>query len=91
MKRGQFLRSLFIVVAAPKVLAEVNIAPAKEAYKSSTLFSELNFVTPKYQAMLVEKYGNESYSMFLDMMSSRQFNKAEFYHYEKSSSADAAK
>ncbi len=55
MTRSSFLKSLFLVAASPKVLAEIQRAP--KPVNSGVIFGDMRFANPDYMEMFVEKYG----------------------------------
>lgn len=70
MKRSSFLKSLFTLAVAPKIIAEINFDKlvAKNVAQVSVsanakLISELNLIIPEYYNQLIHKYGNENYEM----------------------------
>lgn len=62
MNRGSFLRSLFIVAASPKILAEINIKPK---IAPSALFNDLKVIIPDFIPSMIAKYGNEDFTWWL--------------------------
>ena len=56
MNRSSFLKSLFVLVASPKMLVELKAAP-KPVIKAG-IFNDLTFVIPDYIPKLMEKYGS---------------------------------
>lgn len=63
MNRSTFLKSLFVLAASPKVLAEISRQP--KAVVTSGIFNDLQFVIPEYIPALCKKYGevNVMYAM----------------------------
>lgn len=81
MNRSTFLKSLFLLAASPKVLAEIKTVPKVPA---SALFNDLNFVTPHYYADLVAKYGDVSFFDVMTEMGKHPITETRtFYHYQK--------
>jgi hypothetical protein len=78
MNRSTFLKSLFLLAASPKVLAEIKMAP-KPIY--SNIFNDLQFVIPDWTKQIVEKYGAENYTAMLDCIGNGKTY--QFYHFEK--------
>lgn len=70
MNRGSFLKSLVTLIAAPKVIAEINfdkIAATNIATNvgvGRSLISDLQLLTPQYYKQYIEKYGSESYTLW---------------------------
>lgn len=59
MDRSSFLKSLFVLVASPKLLAELKTAP--KPVITPGIFNDLQFVIPDYMPKLMEKYGDKSF------------------------------
>lgn len=79
MNRGQFLRSLFVLAASPKVLAEIK----HKTKVASSLFKDLQLVTPNYYKHYVEKYGSEDFTWWLNELTKNPANSRKFHFYEK--------
>lgn len=80
MNRVSFLRSLFLVVASPKVLAEIRINPPQP---TATLFKDLQVMKPHYYRDIVAKYGNGNFDWWIDEVSKKQTALIhQFYHFE---------
>lgn len=66
MKRGSFFKSLFTLIVAPSILADINIKDAVPVFaltpeNSTGLFNDLQLLTPEYYKHYVEKYGDVDY------------------------------
>lgn len=75
MNRGGFLKSLFTLAVAPKVILEIseklatkNILTVGSGITRS-LISNLQLLTPEYYKKYVEKYGQESYVLWNEWIS----------------------
>lgn len=82
MDRGSFIRSLFVVAAAPKIIGEIDLSP--KVFPTTSLFNDLNLLIPEYQTALIAKYGNENYSMIMELFSNQNtsIETTNSYHYE---------
>lgn len=75
MKRSSFLKSLFTLAVAPKVIGEINfdklvasnIATASSGVARS-LISDLQLLTPQYYKHYVKKYGQEDYLFWMESL-----------------------
>lgn len=85
MTRSSFLKSIFALAIAPKVIAQLAIRPPIKTLTNAQLFNDLNFLIPDYHKRCVEKYGNENYTMFMELLSTEnERNKSgEYFHFEK--------
>lgn len=81
MDRSSFLRSLFIVAAAPKMLAKINLTPKTPPI--NTLFKDLNFVIPDYYNKMVAKYGDTNFFLVMESLDNSVTNNKSFFHFEK--------
>lgn len=77
MKRSSFFKTLATLVAAPKILGEINFdklaasnIAESTAASTRTLISDLQLLTPHYYKRMIEKYGNESCDMMLHFLNS---------------------
>lgn len=70
MNRSSFLKSLFTIVAAPKILSEICVKSSSVAIANTTseLITDLNLLTQYYYKQLMDKYGDESYSLFIEQL-----------------------
>lgn len=77
MKRSSFLKSLVTLIFAPKVIKDIEFRSVEQIKLSNIvncvppsgkLISDLNLLTPHYYKQYVEKYGNESYTMYNDFL-----------------------
>jgi hypothetical protein len=73
MTRGSFFKSLLAVIAAPKILAEVNfstsiIGASIANVGNSALFQDLQLLTPHYYKSYIEKYGSDNYAMIKEIL-----------------------
>lgn len=70
MKRKSFLKSLLVLIAAPKIVKDVDFKKAETikpspitgvSGSSTQLFNDLNLIMPYYIKELYERYGSENY------------------------------
>lgn len=80
MNRGSFLRSLFVIAASPKILAEIHIQPK---VAPSALFHDLKMVIPEWVPLLVEKYGDENFTWWLSEFSNHSLKTTTFHHFDE--------
>jgi hypothetical protein len=59
MNRSSFLKSLFVLAASPKVLAELQTQP--KIVMNPGIFNDLRFVIPEWIPELCKKYGSENF------------------------------
>jgi hypothetical protein len=84
MKRSSFFKSLATLIAAPSVLAKIQIkdSPVKPSIVDKSLFKDLQLLTPSYYKESVEKYGNEDFTWWLSEASKKPMSSTEFHHFE---------
>lgn len=76
MTRGNFLKSLFALAAAPSVIGELGVCqasvlkPIGAGLINKGLISGLQLLPPHYYKQYVEKYGSEDYTFLLENISS---------------------
>lgn len=87
MNRKSFLKGLFGLAIAPKLISEINWEAAAKVAQPTTsaLLTDLNLLIPDFYKSMVAKYGNEnSYSMLVEYLkepiNDGSLNK--FYYYE---------
>jgi hypothetical protein len=70
MKRSSFFKSLATLIAAPSILAKIQIKDAalKPTPVNSSLLKDIHLLTPSYYKEYVEKYGNEDFTWWLSGM-----------------------
>lgn len=70
MNRGSFIKSLIGLIAAPKILAEIEFQSNQSAVINSTesLITDLNLLIPNYYNSCVIKYGSQDYELFKKML-----------------------
>jgi hypothetical protein len=69
MNRAGFLKSILILAASPKVIAEMEFKPPLlMADSTKCLFSDLQLLTPHYYKSYIEKYGNVNYPTMMEIM-----------------------
>lgn len=72
MTRGNFLKSLFALAAAPNVIGELGVCqtsvlkPIGVGLINKSIISDLQLLTPHYYKQYLEKYGSENYTFFLE-------------------------
>lgn len=79
MNRSTFLKSLFILAASPKVLAEISRKPK---VSTAGLFNDLNFVIPEYIPKLCEKYGDVSFYEVMQRLPNFEVIPIKISHFE---------
>lgn len=84
MKRSSFFKSLATLIAAPSVLAKLQIkdSPVKPSIVDKSLFKDLELLTPHYYKEYVEKYGNEDFTWWLSGINKMPMRGAEFQYFE---------
>ncbi len=82
MDRSSFIKSLFVVAAAPKIIGELNLTPVKPV--TSVLFNDMHFMIPDYLPTIIKKYGNEDYTILMKVLSKEPplIKPNGYYHYE---------
>ncbi len=83
MNRSSFLRSLFVVVASPKIIAQLDFTPNPEA--TSNMLKGMNLLVPDYYNKLIQKYGNQNYTLMMDILNKQTVEIPRTYtfsHYE---------
>jgi len=69
MNRGSFIKSLFIVAASPKILANIEASPLIETKLSTAnLFKDLNFLHADFYKGMIAKYGNQDYLLTMEQL-----------------------
>ncbi len=71
MNRGSFIKSLFIVAASPKILANIEASPLVETkLNTAILFKNLNYLQADFYKGIIAKYGNQEYLLVMERLGS---------------------
>ncbi len=88
MNRGSFFKSLLTLIAAPKLLSEIDFTKAVTGESAGValssgsnmaLISQLQLITPHYYKQYIEKYGSEDFAWFLDTYSKAEYSPDKFW------------
>lgn len=58
MNRASFLRSLFVLGIAPKIISQLDLSPVINVNSGRQVFSDLNLLPPIWYKSLIKKYAN---------------------------------
>jgi hypothetical protein len=72
MKRSSFIKSLFMLAASPKILAEVEpqtiVARYSGVEQPSGLVSQLSTMSGDFYQKMIDKYGGDNYGLFIEVL-----------------------
>lgn len=63
MNRRSVIRCILGLAVAPKILAEINLAPVTPVTTAS-FFNDLNFSVPDYLPQILKKYGSTDFVFY---------------------------
>ena len=71
MNRSSFIKSFICLIAAPKILAEIEFKSNQYTVinsANSSIITDLQLITPEYYNKYIEKYGSENYELFKQIL-----------------------